>query len=462
MDRVREKRSFASGRAPKIIGACSVALILAAMLPGGARGAVEEEFVTGSGTSYAQVVRVGPTAGQLSLAPVFGLSLADYVNTVGRGQATVADWAGIGVAERSLPDNTPIVKARSTEKDADKGKIEVVGGQSDGETGGGIAELYARATKAPLGEGRFRLTTMSIPGLIEARSSESHALAGVKGETREARATAEIGLLSIAGGAVELRGLRWVSTQQTGDAKSVKGAFTIEGATIGGTPLEFPAGGSELEAIVEPINTALAPIGLSVSLPVVENRSGQATVSPLSIDIKNSPAGRQFIAPILEALRPVREPVADAFIDLAKSLVEANPDIPDASVAILLTDLTLGILSGSSQLHMEFGGVSAFTEGQTFENPFANGGIDFTPPKPAGPQTVFEPGKPGRPGTPGSSPSDEGTLVAAPVPGTRTVPGDRGGVAVAVGLIGLAVAIALAGADWWRMHRHKRALSVEA
>jgi hypothetical protein len=461
MDRVRESRNVMSRRASRLIAALSVTLIVAVLVPGGARGAVDDEFVTGSGTSYAQFVRVGPTAGQLSLAPVFGLSLADYVNTVGRGQATVADWAGIGVAERSLPDNTPIVKARSTEKDADKGKTVVVGGGSDGETGGGIAELYARATKAPLGEGRFRLTSMTIPGLIEARSSVSHAQAGVKGQTREAVAMTEIGVLSIGGGAVELKGLRWVSTQQTGGKKSVKGTFTIEGATIGGAPLEMPAGPSELEAIAEPINTALAPIGLSISMPVVENRAGQASVSPLSVDIENSPAGRQFIAPILDALRPVREPIADAFIDLAKSLVEANEDIPDASVAILLADLSLGILSGSSQLHLEFGGVTAFTEGQTFESPFGRG-IDFSPPKVAPPQTVFEPGRVGTPGTPGTSPSDEGTLVAAPVPGTRTVPGDRGGVAVAVGLIGLAVAIALATADWWRMHRSKQALTVGA
>lgn len=456
MDRVRKKPNEMAQRVPRLLGALSAVVILSASVPGSARGATEDEFVTGSGTSYAQVVRVGPTAGQLSLAPVFGLSLADYVNTVGRGQATVADWAGIGVAERALPDNTPIVKARSTEKDADKGKTEVVGGQSDGETGGGLVELYARATKAPLGEGRFRLTSMEIPGLIEARSSVSHAQAAVKGETREATATTEIGVLSIADGAVRLNGLRWESVQQTGETKSVKGKFTIEGATIGGAPLAFPAGGSDLEAIVEPINTALAPIGLSVSLPVVENRSGQASVSPLSIDIKNSPAGRQFIAPILEALRPAREPVADAFIDLAKQLVEANEDIPDASVAVLLADLSLGILSGSSQLHLEFGGVSAFTEGQTFESPFGKG-IDFNPPKVSPPQTVFEPGRAGTPGRPGVAPSDEGTLVAAPVPGTRTVPGDKGGVAVAVGLIGLAVAIGLAAADWWRMRRHQMA-----
>lgn len=444
-----------SKRVPRLLGALSAAVILSATMPGSARGTTEDEFVAGSGTSYAQFVRVGPTAGQLSLAPVFGLSLADYVNTVGRGQATVADWAGIGVAEPALPDNTPIVKARSTEKDAEKGKTEVVGGQSDRETGGGLVELYARATKAPFGEGRFRLTSLEIPGLIEARSSVSHAQAGVKGETREAVAITEIGVLSIADGAVELRGLRWVSTQQTGDDKSVKGTFTIEGATIGGVPLEIPAGRSELEAIADPINTALAPIGLSISPPVVENRSGQATVTPLSVSIKNSPAGRQFIAPILDALRPVREPVAAAFIDLAKQLVEANEDIPDASVAVLLADLTLGILSGSSQLHLEFGGVSAFTEGQRFESPFGGG---FKPPPPVvlPPQTLSAPGAPGIPGTPGTpgTPGEEGQLVRGPT--TETIPGNKGGFAVLVGLIGLAVAVALAVGDRYRMRYGKR------
>jgi hypothetical protein len=447
-----------SRRAPKLIAALSAALILCSFVPGTAKGKADEEFVTGSGTSYAQVVRVGPTAGQLSLAPVFGLSLADYVNTVGRGQATVADWAGIGVAERSLPDNTPIVKARSTEKDADKGVTETVGGQSDGTTGGGVAELYARATKAPSGEGRFRLTSFEVPGLIDARSAESNALAGVKGEVREATAITKIGVLDIAG-VVQLKGLRWESVQRTGDQKSVNGKFTIDGASIGGVPLAVPAGTSDLKAIIDPINTALAQIGLSVSLPVVDKRGGQSEVSPLSIDIKNSPAGRQFIAPLLEQLRPVREPVADAFIDLAKQLVEANEEIPDASVALLLADLTIGILSGSSQLHLEFGGVSAFTEGELFKSPFTSvGGIDFDAPQNLPPKTIFTPGTKGTPGTQGAVPAaDEGTLVAAPGPSSRTIPGDKGGVAVAVGLIGLGVAIGLAVGDWYRMRVSRRA-----
>src|SRR5262245_7794692 len=132
-------RRRAPRRTPRLIAACSAALILCTVAPGAAQGKAEE-FVSGSGDSYAQIIRVGPTAGHLSLAPVIGLSLANYVDTVGRGQATVADWAGIGVSQRALPDNTPIVKAVSTHAGDDKGVSTTVGGQSDGTTGGGGAE----------------------------------------------------------------------------------------------------------------------------------------------------------------------------------------------------------------------------------------------------------------------------------------------------------------------------------
>ena len=387
-----------SRRTPKLIAVLSVGLILCTFVPGNAARGEAEEFVTGSGTSYAQIVRVGPTAGQLSLAPVFGLSLANYVNTVGRGQATVADWAGIGVAEPALPDNTPIVKARSTDKGAENGVTEDLGG----------AQLYARATKAPSGEGRFRLAGFDVPGLIEMRGSESNSLSGVEGRVRESIAITKIGAIDIAGGLVSLRGLRWESVQRTGHKKTIAGKFTMEGASIGGVPLALPAGASDLKAVIDPINGALGQIGLSVSLPVVDKRAGQSEVSPLSVDIENSPAGRQFLAPLLAQLQGPKQPVIDAFADLAEQLKAANDSVPDLKVGILLADLTVGILSGSSQLHLEFGGVSAFTEGEVFKSPF--GGIDFNPPKNTSshPKTVFTPGTAGTPGAPGTTPTDRG------------------------------------------------------
>lgn len=440
--RTRKKLRWAS--------AIGVGLLLSTITPSLAGGA-EEEFITGSGNAYAQIYRVGPTAGRLSLAPIIGLSLADYLSTVGRGEAKAADWAGIGVAERALPDNTPVVRVASTDKNADEGESVIVAGQKDASgAGGGAMDLFARATNAPLGESHVRIATINIPGLIEMFQSEARTVVGVVGkDVRRSTSTVEIGRL-VLGGTVELVGLKWEAVQETrqeGKPK-ISGRFTIEGAKIAGTPVPGPVGSSELEPVLEQINAALAPTGFAVRAPTVEKRGGQASVEPLAFEIINSPAGRQYLAPILEALQPTREPIADAFIDLAKQIEESNEDAPDASVAVLAADLTLGIFSGSSQLHIELGGVNAFTEGEQFDDPF--GFAEFRPP-PIGPQTLNVPGKPGTPGAPGAA-GDEGTLVAAPgAPAQRTVPGGRGGIAVAVGLAGLAVAVALAVADYRRM-----------
>jgi hypothetical protein len=442
----------------RLIAALSIGLVAASFAPGSA-DAKDEEFVNGSGASYAQIYRVGPTAGRLSLAPIFGLSLADYLNTVGRGETKVVDWAGIGVAERSLPDNTPSLKVSSTQEGSEKGITEVVGGQSDGQTGGGFAEMYVRATDAPLGESRFRLNTLSIPGLIEARDSQSHSITGIVSEgLRQAVATTDIGSLSLAGGQVNLKGLHWRAAQTTGKKNTVTGTFTVEGATLGGVPLPMPGGPSDLVSILGPINAALAPTGFVMSVPRFEKRSGQAFVTPLSLDIADSQLGRTYLAPLLAELAFAREPVADAFIDLAKQLAEANESAPDLTVGVLAADLAIGIFSGSSQLHIEMGGVSAYTEGELFDNPFDDA-FDLKPPTVAPTQTIAVPGTAGTPGTPGTpaGEEEEGELVAAPLPpGQRTVPGDKGGVAAIVGLIGLGVAIALATRDYWKMRQIRR------
>lgn len=79
------------------------------------------------------------------------------------------------------------------------------------------------------------------------------------------------------------------------------------------------------------------------------------------------------------------------------------------------------------------------------------------PPVVRGDQTVFVPGKPGSPAIPPTEPEEAELAVALPArPGTRTVPGDKGGVAMAVGLIGLVVAAGLAAADWYRMRTARR------
>jgi hypothetical protein len=440
--------------------------ILALLAPG-MGGAAENDFIAGSGNSYAQLFRVGPTASRLSLAPVVGLSLSDYLDTAGRGSASVADWAAIGVAEPSLPDNTPTLRVVSTQKGADKGTTEIVAGGTDGSgNGGGAFELFAKATKAPLGQSHFKAGHFAVQGLMDVSGGEAATSSGIIDrngtKVRQSVATVTIKSFNFAG-QILLTNMKWEAIQETTDAgRKVTGSFSLGGASLGGVPIPLPVKNGDLHSVLDPLNAAIADTGFGIVPPVFENSEGLAEVSPLSIQVINSKLGRQFLAPILGDLQPVREPITAGLIDLFHQLNEGSDDqIPDLTVGVLAADLTIGVLSGSSQAHLEIGGVEAYTEAEKFANPF-----DFKAPNlgaPSAPKTVFTPGTAGRPAIPGTSDDfarSDTTQFASSVPdqaAQKTLPGKKGGVAVAVGLAGLAVGLGLAVADWYRMRVSRRA-----
>ncbi len=453
--RNREKVTSQHGAAirMRLAAAAGLVLLLSSVTPTIA-GTVEEDFVAGSGKAYAQVVRVGPTAARLSLAPVVGLTLADFTDTVARGAAADADLAAIGIASPCTDAQVPRVRVSSEDKGAEQGKTNSFGGPP----GSGVGTLFARATKSPFAESRFKFGDLEIPALMTIGKGVGYTSSGIVSKgVRQSKAAVDISDFSF-GGVVTLTGLHWEAVQQTtgGDKQRVTASFTMQGASIGDLPI--PA--SDLGSALKSINEAIAPTGFSISLPVDESAAGVAAMSPLQIQIVNSPLGRQFLAPVLAAVQPIREPLADELIPILKQpkeIVGGNPNdcdqttVPDLSVAVLAADLGIGVAAGSSELHIELGGVNAFTEGETFDNPFGGIGV-FRPPGAVPPQTVFTPGTSGRPAVPGT-PSEEGTLVASPAgpAGERTIPGGKGGVAIAVGMVGLAAAIALAVADWRRM-----------
>src|SRR5581483_12497087 len=323
-------------RAIVVLGAA-----LTGLVSGSARGDTGG-FVAGSGNAYAQFVRVGPTAARLSLAPTLGLSLADYSGTVGRGQASSADLAAIGVAQPCLDANVPRLRVTSEDPGASKGKTSYVAGQTDGSgDGGGLGQLFARATKDPYGESSFRFGAFAIPGLINVGGGFAHTTAGViKDSVRLATSTVEISSVDLGGGAVKLGGLRWEATQQTSDkGRKVTSRFTVGSASIGGVPMNLPVGGGDLNAILGPLNAALAPTGFAIQPPVNDSLSGVASMSPLSIQIVNSPLGRQTLAPTLAALQPIREPLAAQLIDVFKSA--AGPTSNDCGGAPTAPDLSV-------------------------------------------------------------------------------------------------------------------------
>lgn len=441
----------------------------------------QEEFVVGSGRADAAVVRVGPSAGKLAIAPTVGLALADFLGTLGRGEARMADLGALDVAlPPEIKNLIPIVTARSTDEVPEQAST--FGGTPAGTpvTVGAI-EQKAKASKAPSGESTVSVGTVSIPNLIEVAGGQARSSARVvDNKTREARGVSHIASISLGGGIVTLRGLTWEAVQRTGEGETLEASFRIEGATIAGRNLTIPAGGEELRTVFEPINRALAPTGLVLDAPRVVTDNGVARITPLGVRIVNSPLGQALVAPVIGAAQPIREPVTAALIQ----------NCPDCGIAILLADVVLGVVSGGGRLDLELGGASGTTEGESFSSPFD---FDFAPSLGgSGPSNDLAGdvggtasfGDATRSTSSGSTFADAGTGAAASLPavtGPSTaasggaarstgpaaatlaaadegVDGETGGVAAVVGLFGLLGACALAAADYRAIRAARRTI----
>ena len=104
--------------------AAAAALATALLLTPGSPAASQEEFIKGSGRAEGRLIRVGPSAGRLSLAPVVGLTLADYLNTLGRGESRIADFAALDDSiPKELKDAIQPVRVESTDEKSEEGTV---------------------------------------------------------------------------------------------------------------------------------------------------------------------------------------------------------------------------------------------------------------------------------------------------------------------------------------------------
>lgn len=466
------------GRGLRILAAMSAGLVAVALV--GPPVTAEDPFVAGSGRSEARVVNVGPKAAKLSLAPTLGVALADYLNTLGRGESLIFDWVAL---EDSIPVEirtaTPPLRAESTGKPECRDRSRTTPGGSPI----GLFEQRARATSdGPRGNSSFTLSGFAVPGAFEMNGAVARSEAGVEKSTRRARGITEIGVVSLGGGAVVLKGLRWEAVHESGAKKQVSGRFTVEAVNIAGAPVPVP--GEDLREVIGPINEALKPLGLALKLPVADTTGGIARISPLSISIFESPLRSQLLGPLFGGVQPVREPLVNEYFGLAEqfdesagtggddeeveegdrevSQAQCNGDLPPnsgdgsgardyAATSVLVTDITLGVVTGVSSLVVALGGAQAFTEGTLYESPFGFGGFKELPPpvNQVIPGTAGVPPVPGTPGTPGTQPE----LATESAPAARTVPGTRGGAALWIGLAGLLLTALIAGRDWWLIRR---------
>jgi hypothetical protein len=423
----------------------------------------EEAFAAGSGRAAAKLVKVGPARGALTLAPQFGLALADYLNTRGRGDARTADFAALSDSvPPELTAQLPTVKVESTDEDAETGETVTVGTPAEAPLKLGGADLHADAGPAPYGASSFTAAALDLGvGTMSGARAESRT-GVVDGSVRESVARVVIPRLELADGAVVLENLAWLAVQRTGREQVEQAAFSIGAATVAGQSIAAPSGGdlplADVAAAVAPV---LAPLGIELTFPVTRIDEGAVTLSPLRLRVRASEAAPALV-PITEGIQPIREPVVDAVREGSDGQVDA---------ALLLADIGLGVVTGGSTLDIELGGVTAVTAEPAAAFRFGTagrfalgttGGASLAAGRPVsgGGGVALTPSATVPVGSGSSAPEGSGgervALDAAPMSSSE----ERGGPLLAVGIIGLLAAAAAAVADLRRARAGRRLIAV--
>lgn len=441
----------------RTLGVAALVVALAAVLMASAPSAEgQPAFGTGSGRAEAKFLKVGPSRGALTLAPQVGLALSDFLNTRGRGDVRMVDFAAL---EDSIPPEVvsalPSVKVESTDEGSEEGRTAALGTPPEVPVRVDAAELHAHAGDAPYGASSFKAGSVDL-GIGRVVGGVAEAQSGlVDGNVREATARVTIPRLELAEGAIVLQGMEWRVVNRSGGDQVEDAEFSLGSVTIAGQSFSPPAGSEKpLADVAAALDPVLAPLGISITFPVPRIEKGVVELSPLRLRVAGSELG-VVVNPVLEGVQPVR----DALVGAIRSGSE------DLDAAILLTDVALGVLAGGSTLDIEIGGVRAFTAEPAAG--FSFGSFALAPPAAVGQAASSRLPSPAT-GSINTGSIGAGTAAAPAVPkevdkalpiveaDVRSVVGQRGGPLLAVGLIGAAAASSTAAADYRRLRRVRR------
>ena len=435
--------------------ALALAIVIAFLV--GAPGVAGAQSSSGNGQAQAtaQVVKIGPGVGALELATSAGTAVSQVANVLAQAKAQAIDLGLVGTALTAegcdgdpgavRPEQLPqplIIDNRKGDATATADEIPV-----SAILGGGRKTVSA-STK-PASEAIVESIVASIASVVSVSSGRANALTRVVAKgTREAEATVSVDV--DLGGVVRLQNMQWRAVHRTGSEPSAVGTFSMTQGTAGGVPIPIDQLGPAQAAM----NTALAPLGMTVDLPRVEHitkPNDVIRVTPLVVTLKDSPAGKTVFGPLLNASREQREQLFNTI----------TAEYCQAAGLLLVGDIGLDIVSGTGFLTIQIGGVEATSADLELFNPFGSndplGAVDevfgdvFT---------SFSPGLPSLAPT-GVIPPQLGRAELVPV---RTVcesvsasrrVGCSKGAALPIGIVGLLVTAAVAAFDW----RRRRALA---
>jgi hypothetical protein len=436
-----------------VVAVASVGLLVATF--GVASGEDAAPIGPGTAKATAIVAQIAPGVGSLQLGITSGVAVAEIKNSLGQAQAKTLDLGLIGstltaescgnaavISPSDLPQPTR-VDSRGGKASLTEDQVPLPG------TPLGVGHRVAEASPDPTARAISDIVE-TVTGLIDISAGHAEASARVlKGQGREAEAKVSVDLTL--GGVIKLSALNWDAYHRTG--KDPKASATFDVGT--GTLLGLPIPTESLVALETTLNGALKSTGLSISFPKVERFKEPADLirmTPLTIQLKDSPLGGDVLGPVLNFTREQREQL---FTQIATSFCQA-------AAATLVGGIGLDIAAGSGFLTIELGGAEATTGELVLEDPFGpdQGGKVELPPA----------GETGVP--PGSFVTVPDGLVPPPSavqPAARIGPLEdhcesahplrhtacSKGAALAVGLVGVLATAAVGALDW--RHQRRRA-----
>jgi hypothetical protein len=515
-----------------------------AVVPLGTGAGADPTFVAGSGRARASLFEIVPRTGGLEIPINFGKALATYQGLSatatsggvkppsqksadgdcgggaqppgggggGGGGAPAPPSPGGGKGPSTSFPFTSLLSVSTGDEGADKGREMDQGSLPVGSPiTGRFEHQQVWATADPSARATTTSASLGFGSGVEILNGRTDAdVAVIAGKARQAHAVTTIDRLSLFGDFVALIDLRWEATQRTGEGEGADGRFTVGQVLVGGQPLPAPpappAGlpGVPAPALPDPLaalNIALAPSGIAVGAPHLETAGGVARVTPMTVRFADSALGRVVLGPIVTSLQPLRDPVVGGLLAISC----------DFGTAVTVADVATSILTGSGALSFDFGGVTATTEGEAYDNPlaggigdggdlgdggfgsdtagsFSDGGLpdlgsapvptasgpltdvgagpgssaDFGASSGAGLGGAFAASSPGSGAAVGSGAGEEAAYAdPAGLFGStsRHVPGRKGGRALAVAALALLTVAALAAADALHLRRASRSIS---
>jgi hypothetical protein len=335
-----------------------IALVVASLAP--AEAQERAKVLPGSSSATANVIRVAPAVGGTSLTFGLGAALTQLTNAIASGQAQTLDLGLLGAAftgDLCQPallskDQLPLPTVADNRKgDADVLHQVVPAGLL------AAGDEHVTTSTRPSSKAVTTLVSSDLAPLLTLGGGRSTALSEVvDGTTR--RAEADVAIDVDLGGLLQLKGLHWHATHETGGKQTSSGTFTLAELTVLGMPIPIPTP----TAAIESANQLLGVVGVHITLPTVEKVTVPTEgirVTPLTISVGGPSPVAQLLGPVLDLTRQLREVVED---QLSASCYTSS--------AALLAEIALGVLNGNGSITVALGGVQAGTADLTLEDPF--------------------------------------------------------------------------------------------